>query len=135
MSGAPAFATKPGPRKRRVVIDYRKLNLITERAVFIIPRADDIKGEIAGRTWYTAADAVSGFNHVKNTPEARLVLAIVSASGTWLPQALVFGPANGPEDFQYVVYRAFGEAESPEGARRLLRDWNCLLYTSDAADE
>ena len=76
-----------------------------------------------------AADAVSGFNHVKNTPEARLVLAIVSASGTWLPEALVFGPANGPEDFQYVVYRAFGEAESPEGARRLLKDWN--IYIDD----
>ena len=60
-----------------------------------------------------------------------MILAIVSASGTWLPEALVFGPTNGPEDFQYVVYRAFGEAEDVEGRRRLLRDWN--IYIDDFA--
>jgi hypothetical protein len=127
--GSPAFPTKSGPRKRRVVIDYRRLNAITERATFVIPRADDIKSEIAGCRWYTAADAVSGFNHVRNTPETRTILAIVSASGTWLPEALVFGPSNGPEDFQFVVYRAFGESENSAGARRLLRDWN--IYIDD----
>ena len=100
-----------------------------ERAVFVIPRADDIKGSIAGSKWFTAADAVSGFNHVKNTPEARLVLAIVSASGTWLPEALVFGPSNGPEDFQYCMYRAFGYSENKKGAKLLLRDWN--IYIDD----
>ena len=40
--GFPAFATKPGPRKRRVVIAYRRLSAITVCAVFIIPRAEDI---------------------------------------------------------------------------------------------
>ena len=112
-----------------MVIDYRRVNAIVERATFVMPRADDIKSEIAGCKWYTAADAVSGFNHVRNTPEARCILAIVSASGTWLPDALVFGPSNGPEDFQYVVYKAFGSAENAKGARRLLRDWN--IYIDD----
>ena len=129
--GAPAFPTKPGKRKRRVVIDYRKLNSITEKASFLIPYADDIKEQMSAAWWYTAADAVSGFNHVRNTPEARMILAIVSASGTWLPEALVFGPTNGPEDFQYVVYRAFGESASSSGSRKLLQEWN--IYIDDFA--
>ena len=129
--GAPAFPTKPGKRKRRVVIDYRKLNSITEKASFLIPYADDIKEQMSAAWWYTAADAVSGFNHVRNTPEARMILAIVSASGTWLPEALVFGPTNGPEDFQYVVYRAFGESCDVYGRRRLLSDWQ--IYIDDFA--
>jgi hypothetical protein len=126
--GSPAFPTKAGPRKRRVVIDYRRVNQITEKACFLIPRAEDIKSEIAGCKWFSAADAVSGFNHVENTPETKLILAIVSASGTWLPESLVFGPTNGPEDFQFVVYRAFGEAQSGT-SRRLLKDWH--IYIDD----
>ncbi len=129
--GTPAFPTKPGKRKRWVVIDCRKLNAITEKASFLIPFADDIKEQMSAAWWYTAADAVSGFNHVRNTPEARMVLAIVSASGRWLPEALVFGPTNGPEYFQYVVYRAFGESLDSAGSRRLLRDWN--IYIDDFA--
>ena len=78
--GAPAFPTKPGKRKRRVVVDYRQLNNITVRAVFIIPRADDLKDAASAHEWYSALDAVSGFNHIRNTPETQLRLAIVSAS-------------------------------------------------------
>ena len=49
-------------------------------------------------------------------------MAVVSASGTYLPRGLTFGPTNGPEDFQACVTRMFN--------RRLGRDW--YLFIDDA---
>ena len=52
-------------------------------------------------------DAVSGFNQIRNTKRAREVLATVARSGKYLPVGLTFGPVNGPDDFNFVVDRAF----------------------------
>jgi len=102
--GSAAFSTKPGKRKRRVVIDYRAVNAVTVKSPFHLPRSDDTKARMAGGCLYTAADAVAGFNHVRNTREARLILAISCSSGKYLPETLVFGPTNGPEDFQLILH-------------------------------
>eukprot|EP00969_Alexandrium_andersonii_P025948 1132615-Alexandrium_andersonii.AAC.1 len=60
--GSWAFPTRPGRRKRRVVVDYRQVNQRTVRAVYALRRSDDIKSESTGRVFYTLLDAVSGFN-------------------------------------------------------------------------
>eukprot|EP00973_Karenia_brevis_P060745 8447336-Karenia_brevis.AAC.1 len=31
-------------------------------------------------------------------------MAVLSAGGCWLPRGLTFGPTNGPEDFQELVF-------------------------------
>jgi len=125
--GAPAFLTKPAKagrieRKRRMVVDYRWVNGVTVRSFFIVPRADDQKRHVAGNWFMTLGDGVSGFNQLLNTEEATIILAVVSASGTYGPKCLTFGPCNGPEDFQACVNRMF--------SRRLGKDTN--LFIDDA---
>jgi len=125
--GAPAFLTKPAKsgraeKKRRMVVDYRWVNGVTVRSFFIVPRADDQKRHVAGNWFFTLGDGVSGFNQLANTPEATVILAVVSASGTYGPSCLTFGPCNGPEDFQACVNRMFN--------RRLGREVN--LFIDDA---
>ena len=34
-------------------------------------------------------------------------MAVLSAGGCWLPRGLTFGPTNGPEDFQELVFIIF----------------------------
>ena len=46
-------------------------------------------------------------------------MAVLVVSGTYLPRGLTFGPTNGPEDFQELVFIIF--------ARRLYREWYWLL--------
>ena len=47
--GSPAFPTKEGPdykairRSRRLVVDYRALNRVTERRFVVIPNSEGIK--------------------------------------------------------------------------------------------
>lgn len=72
-------------------------------------------------------DAVAGFNHVKNTPRAREMLALLWRTGQFLPICLTFGPHNGPDDFSYVVDRVY--APGARSKRRFCKEW--LAYVDD----
>ena len=72
------------------MVDYRRVNARTLRAVYYIRRADDGKSEVAGSTFMAFVDAVTGFNQVINTPRARQMLAIIACSGQLLPICLTF---------------------------------------------
>ena len=84
--GFPAFPTKESPdhkavkRKRRMVVDYRGLNKVTVRKVFLIPNSDYIKTCVAGSRWISVGDLKEGFNQVDNTPEAAQKMAVLAAS-------------------------------------------------------
>ena len=77
--------------------------------------------------FFTVLDAVTGFNQIVNTPRARLMLAVITKTGTFLPKCLTFGPHNGPEDFAYVVDRVF--SPGAEQKRRFCKEW--LAYVND----
>ena len=125
--GFPAFPTKEGKaykaikRGRRMVVDYRELNKVTVRKFFLIPNSDYIKSAVAGNTFISVGDLKEGFNQVDNEPESRKKMAVLSAGGCWLPRGLTFGPTNGPEDFQELVFTVF--------SRRLYKDW--YLFVDD----
>ena len=110
-----------------MVVDYRRVNARTLRAVYYVRRSDDLKMEAAGSLYLTFLDAVTGFNHVVNTPRARRMLAIIARSGQFLPVCLTFGPVNGPEDFAYVTDRSF--APGRHAKRRFCTEW--LAYVDD----
>ena len=125
--GFPAFPTKANPtykaiqRSRRMVVDYRALNQVTVRKFFLIPNSDYIKSTVAGNQFISVGDLKEGFNQVDNEPETRKKMAVLSAGGCWLPRGLTFGPTNGPEDFQELVFTVF--------QRRLYNDW--FLFVDD----
>ena len=70
---------------------------------------------------------MSGFYQVRNTPRAKRILAVLTASGCYLPECLPFGPMNGPEDFARVVDTLFAMGKSR--IRRLNREWQ--VYVDD----
>ena len=95
--GSPAFRVFSGAsRKPRMVIDYRRVNRLTVRAVFLMPDSVAVKRAAAGHQWFSTGDGVAGFNQILNTDFASRVLAVVTLSGKHLPRTLGFGPSNGP---------------------------------------
>ena len=70
--GFPAFPTKESPahkavkRKRRMVVDYRGLNKVTVRKVFLIPNSDHVKSCVAGSDFISVGDMKEGFNQCDN---------------------------------------------------------------------
>jgi hypothetical protein len=111
--GFPAFPTKENPsykairRGRRMVVDYRELNKVTVGIFFLIPNSDYIKSTVAGNTYISVGDLKEGFNQVDNEAETQKKMAVLTAGGCWLPRGLTFGPTNGPEDFQELVFAVF----------------------------
>ena len=90
-----------------MVVDYRGLNRVTIRNLFLIPNANEVKSEVAGSTYMSVGDLKEGFNQVDNTPESARKMAVLTQSGTYLPRGLTFGPTNGPEDFQELMFTIF----------------------------
>ena len=68
------------------VVDYRALNRVTVRKVFLIPNSDQIKSCVAGSKFISVGDAKEGFNQVENEPESAKKMAVLVASGTYLPR-------------------------------------------------
>lgn len=125
--GSWAFPTRESTagRKRRVVVDYRKVNQRILRAVYYLRRSEDVKAEAAGSCYYSLFDAVKGFNQVPNTERAKRILAVLANSGCYLPLVLTLGLCNGPEDFQQAVDTLF--ALGPRHYRRLCRQWQVYI--------
>ena len=55
------------------------------------------------------------------SPKLLNKMAVLVASGSYLPTGLTFGPTNGPEDFLELVFVVF--------SRRLCQEW--LLFLDD----
>ena len=124
--GSWAFPVRGKNSKIRiVVVDYRRINARTVRAVYYLRRGNDIKQECLGSIYFTLLDAVSGFNQVPNTRRASKVLAILAASGCYLPRCLTMGPTNGPEDFSFVVDTLFSMGKMHK--RRLNKQWQVYI--------
>ena len=70
-------------------MDYRALNRVTVREVFLIPDSDQVKATVAGNQCISAGDLKEGFNQCINEPETAEKMAVLVASGTYLPVAWV----------------------------------------------
>ena len=108
-------------RKRRLVFDYRRMNARVKRSTYYCRHSTDVLAVAVGFVWYTFVDVVSRLNQIRNTKRAREVLAIVARSDKYLPVGLTFGPVNGPDDFNFVVDRAFSPGEGRK--LRFSKEW------------
>ena len=131
---SPPFATKDFPehrrqRKRRVVVDYRRVNARMARAVYVVRNADAVVQETAGSMWMSMVDACKGFNQIPNTLRAQEMLCIGSRSGSYLPICLTFGPTNGPEDFALATDRVYAPGRGRK--QRFCNQWQ--LYADAMA--
>ncbi|CAE8630136.1 unnamed protein product [Polarella glacialis] len=101
-----------GKPQGRLVCDYRRLNAITKRHYHPMPRIDTVLRAAAGAYFYTGLDAVSGFNQLELTENARERLAITTPSGLYCWTVLPFGPVDGPQAFQSAMRRIFGGVQN-----------------------
>ena len=78
--GSWAFLTRPTPggRRRRVVVDYRRINGVIIRAVYYIRRCDDVKSALLGSVYMSGFDGLKGFNLLENTEFSQQVWAVLS---------------------------------------------------------
>lgn len=92
----------------RFCIDFRKLNNITAKDAFPIPRIDDIFDQLSQAEYYTTIDFKSGYFQVGLDPKDRPKTAFSTRDQHFQFTVLPQGVTNGPPAFQRIVSKILG---------------------------
>lgn len=87
----------------RLVIDYRKLNLVTISSTYKLPLISDILNSLRGANYFSNLDMNSSFHQIKLREEDRHLTAFSSPYGNFQYRHLSFGLKNSPQIFQQIA--------------------------------
>ena len=93
--------------KLRFCIDYRKLNSMTTKDTYPLPRMDEYIVSLGDAQYFTTLDAYSGYWQVRVREEDRHKAAFVCHAGTFQCTRMPFGLTNGPDRFQRSMDQIF----------------------------
>lgn len=89
--------------KKRLCVDYRKLNKATKKDCYPLPRIDDMLETLSGAQWFTSLDLASGFWQVELDPLDREKSTFITRFGTYKFTVMPFGLCNAPATFQRLM--------------------------------
>uniref|UniRef100_A0AAV2KGL3 ribonuclease H n=1 Tax=Knipowitschia caucasica TaxID=637954 RepID=A0AAV2KGL3_KNICA len=106
---------------RFCVVDYRRLNAVTKKDSYPLPRIDDALDYISGSSWFSSLDMRSGYWQVELSPQARAKTAFTFGQGLWQFRVMPFGLCNAPATFERLMERVL--ADIPRS--------HCVVYLDD----
>ena len=85
---------------QRFCVDYQKLNAVTWKDAYPIPRIDDTLDTLSGSWWFSTLDMVSGYWQVEVGEQDREKTAFCTPYGLYEFNVMPFGLCNGPVLFR-----------------------------------
>jgi predicted aspartyl protease len=107
---APALLVKKADGTPRFCVDYRRLNNITKRDVFPIPRIDSILDRLSNSTIFSCVDLKSGYWQVAMAQNSIAKTAFSTGDGHFEFIRLPFGLCNAPSIFSKIMKAIFGNS-------------------------
>ena len=105
----------------RFCVDFRKLNSMTKKDVYPLPRVDDILDTLGNAKYFTTLDLASGYWQVPLDNEAISKTAFTTHQGLFEFVRMPFGLCNAPATFQRAMQTVLAGIE-----------WHdCFVYIDD----
>jgi hypothetical protein len=100
---SPVVVVEKKNGKKRLCVDYRKLNSVTKKDSYPLPRIDDMLDTLTGSQWFTSLDLSSGFWQVEMEEKDREKTTFITRFGTFEFTVMPFGLCNAPATFQRLM--------------------------------
>ncbi|GBO03604.1 Retrovirus-related Pol polyprotein from transposon 297 [Araneus ventricosus] len=118
---SPIALVKKKDGSARFCVDYKKLNEITKKNSYPLPRIDDTPDALNRSQWFTTLDLKSGNWQVEIRLEDREKTAFTTGQGLCQFKVMPFGLCNAPATFERLM----------ETILRGLSSEACLVYLDD----
>ncbi|CAB0036841.1 unnamed protein product [Trichogramma brassicae] len=102
---SPVMLVKKKNGDSRLVVDFRKLNLQTQRVHFPLPDPDEHLAEIGDNNLFITIDLFNGYLQLPIAEKSRHKTAIITPDETAEFNRLIFGLSNGPAYFSKLMHR------------------------------
>ena len=100
---SPVVLVKKKDGSLRFCVDFLKLNSLTRKDAYSLPRIDDTLNSLADSKWFTTLDLASGYWQVEICPEDREKTAFCTPDGHFELNMMPFGLCNAPATFQRLM--------------------------------
>eukprot|EP00731_Ephydatia_muelleri_P032795 Em0024g339a len=118
---SPIILVRKRDGSTRFCIDYRKVNYVTRKDAYPLPRVDDILDTLGGSKWFSTLDLKSGYWQVEVDSSSREKAAFTTSEGLYEFKVMPFGLCNAPATFQRLMNRVLCDVNWVE----------CLVYIDD----
>lgn len=105
---SPILLVKKKTGDVRMCIDYRKLNAITVKDKYPLPRIENQLERLAGNNCFTTLDLKSGYHQLKVAENSRPYTAFITPDGHYQYKRIPFGLTNAPAVFQRAINDILG---------------------------
>ena len=118
---SPIVLVRKKSGKVRPCVDYRRLNAITTKDAFPLPRVSDCLDSVAGATMFSCFDVTSGYHQIPVKESDIPKTAFCTKYGLYEYISMPMGLTNSPATFQRLMELALSGLQ-----------WHtCLIYLDD----
>ena len=97
---SPILLVKKKDGTMRFCVDYRKLNLVTVKDVYPLPRIDDSLAALSTGRYFSTLDLTTGYHQIPMAENSKEKTAFITADGLYQWLVMPFGLTNAPATFQ-----------------------------------
>lgn len=104
---SPIVLVKKKNGQYRFCIDFRKLNAVTLKDAFPLPRVDDMLDNLKGSKYFTILDLSNGYWQIPMKASDKDKTAFCTSQGLYHWKRLPYGPINGPKALNRLMKIVF----------------------------